>query len=77
VAQPVAAVGPVRGDLAIGGVAEGVDLGRHQALGEHLDRLTEQVAAAVLEVLAKPLERVHVVADVDRISSQFVLYGTF
>ena len=38
--------------------------------------LSQQIAAVFLEVLAKPLERVHVVRDCHRISS-FVILGRF
>jgi hypothetical protein len=68
----VAAIGPLGGDLAVGGVARRVDLGRHQSLGEGAHHLAQQVRAVLVEVLAQPLERVHVVGDFHRVSSQLV-----
>jgi hypothetical protein len=58
----VAPVGALLAALAVGRVAQGV--GRHQLLGEDLDHLADQVAAAlVVEVLAQPGQGVHLVGD--------------
>jgi hypothetical protein len=67
--RPVAvpAVGAVRGDLAVSGVAQHLDLRRHQALGEAPHDLFEQVVAVLLEMLAQPLERVHGCRDCHRV----------
>ena len=74
VAQAVARVHPLRGDLAVARVADGVDLGGHQALCEHPDHLSQQVAvAALFEVLAQQRHRVHGCSDFHRISFSFVL----
>jgi hypothetical protein len=59
----VAAVGPLRGDLTEAGVAQHIHLGGHQPLGERAHHLTQQIAALRLELLAQPIQRVHVVRD--------------
>jgi hypothetical protein len=59
----VAALDALRGDLAISGVAQHLDLGGHHPLGETADHLAQQIAAFGVELLAQPLERVHVVGD--------------
>ena len=72
-ARPVAVapVGALVGALAPGGAAQGVGLGRHELLGEGLQHLADHVVAAlVVEVLAQPRERVHLVGDYHRSSFQ-------
>jgi hypothetical protein len=59
----VAAVGPLRSDLTETGVAQHIHLGGHEPLGERAHHLTQQIAALRVEVLAQPIERVHVVGD--------------
>jgi hypothetical protein len=48
---------------AAAGVTRHVDLGRHQPHGERSHHLPRQIAAVRLEVLAQPLQRVHVAGD--------------
>jgi len=64
-----------RGDLAVAGIADGVDLGRHQSLGEGPRNLAQKVRPVLIEVLAQPDEGIHVGRDFHCISSQFVLDG--
>ena len=59
----VAAVRALRGDLAEARVAQHLHLGGHQPLGETADHVPQQIIAFDLEVLAQPLERVHVGRD--------------
>jgi hypothetical protein len=61
-------------DLAVAGVAQHLDLGGHQPLGERADHLPQQITAIIVEVLAQPLERVHLVGD-HRVSSRNVFAG--
>jgi hypothetical protein len=71
----VAAVRTLRCHLAVAGVAQHVHLRGHQPLSEAADHLPQQIAALGVEVLAQPLERVHVGEDHRVVSSRNVLQG--
>src|SRR5919202_1079108 len=72
----VAPVGALVGAFAPGGAAQRVGLGRHDLLDEGLDHLADDVVAAlVVEVLAQPRQRVHLVGDYHRSSFQDRLAG--
>jgi hypothetical protein len=56
---PVSVVDPVGVALPVAGAADRVDLRTHQLLGELLDHPPDQIRATLIELLAKPLERLH------------------
>jgi 3-deoxy-D-arabino-heptulosonate 7-phosphate (DAHP) synthase len=59
--------------LAVGGAAEGVDLGVHQRLGHALHHRAQQIDIALFDELAHLFQTVH--RDLDHRVSPFNVFG--